>query len=115
MDMGGWSGLQYVTISGNSVTNIVTGTPGSTCANDADGTAMCSYACPPGYQKSQWPTTQGSTGQSVGGLLCGPDNKLHLTNKALSTQLCIEGTGGVSVENTLGSNVPICRTDYPGK
>jgi hypothetical protein len=115
MGLGGWSGIQIVQISGNVVTNIVTATSGQTCANTADGTAMCSYACPPGYQKSQWPSTQGSTGQSVGGLMCGSDGKLHLTNSGLSNKLCIPGTGAVSVKNTLSSNVAICRTDYPGK
>ncbi|MCJ1281270.1 hypothetical protein MMC26_000588 [Xylographa opegraphella] len=114
MGMGGWSGLQFVQFSGNAVTSIVTGTAGSTCASNSDGTAMCSYACPPGYQKSQWPEKQGSTGQSVGGIMCGPDGKLHLTNPGLSSKLCIQGSGLVSVHNTLGANVGICRTDYPG-
>ncbi|MCJ1414090.1 hypothetical protein MMC32_000415 [Xylographa parallela] len=114
MNMGGWSGLQYVQMNGNTVTSIVTGTAGSTCASNSDGTAMCSYACPPGYQKSQWPEQQGSTGQSVGGIMCGSDGKLHLTNPGLSSNLCIQGSGLVSVQNTLSTNVGICRTDYPG-
>jgi len=74
---------------------------------------MCSYACPPGYQKSQWPSTQGSTGQSVGGLYC-TGGKLKLTNSALSSSLCVEGTGNVQAQNNAGSVVSICRTDYPG-
>ncbi|KAK2836065.1 Secreted beta-glucosidase sun1 [Arthroderma sp. PD_2] len=74
---------------------------------------MCSYACPPGYQKSQWPSRQGSTGESVGGLECS-DGKLHLTHPELSKKLCIPGVGGVKVKNTLGQNVAVCRTDYPG-
>ncbi|MCJ1321874.1 hypothetical protein MMC15_007219 [Xylographa vitiligo] len=114
MNMDGWSGIQYVQISGNAVTSIVTGTAGSACASNSDGIAMCSYACPPGYQKSQWPEQQGSTGQSVGGIMCGPDGKLHLTNSGLSSTLCMQGSGLVSVQNTLGANVGICRTDYPG-
>ena len=107
--MGGWSGLQAVTISGNAVTNIVTGVSGQTCSEGM----MCSYACPPGYQKTQWPSTQGSTGQSVGGLSCS-GGKLHLTNSALSSSLCMEGTGNVYAQNNAGSVVAICRTDYPG-
>ena len=108
--LGGWSGIQYVTISGNTVSNIVTGIPGDVCKPGA----MCSYACPPGFQKSQWPTTQGSTGQSVGGLQCNSNGKLALTNPTLSRNLCIPGTGAAVVQNTLSTNAAICRTDYPG-
>jgi len=74
---------------------------------------MCSYACPAGYQKSQWPTSQGSTGQSVGGIQCS-NGKLHLTNPSLSSSLCIAGAGGVQAQNNAGGVVAICRTDYPG-
>jgi len=109
LGLGGWSGLQAVTISGESVSSIVTGVSGDTCV---DG-MMCSYACPPGYQKSQWPSTQGSTGQSVGGIKCS-GGKLYLTNSALSTSLCIAGVGGVEAQNDASGVVSICRTDYPG-
>ena len=84
-------------------------------ANFGSMTAMCSYACPAGYQKSQWPEAQGASAQSVGGLMCGTDGKLHLTNPGLSKKLCIEGTGLVNVQNNLNKNAAICRTDYPGK
>ena len=110
-NLGGWSGIQYVTIKGNIVTEIITAVP------EGDGCkpgAMCSYACPPGYQKSQWPSTQGSTGQSVGGLSCNSNGKLTLTNPGLSRNLCIQGTGAVTVQNKLSNNAAICRTDYPG-
>ncbi|KIX05429.1 uncharacterized protein Z518_06301 [Rhinocladiella mackenziei CBS 650.93] len=109
LGMAGWSGLQSVTIAGGAVTHIVTGISGDSCE---DG-MMCSYACPPGYQKSQWPSTQGSTGQSVGGLSCS-GGKLHLTNPDLSTSLCIPGVGGVQANNKASGVVAICRTDYPG-
>ena len=109
LQMGGWSGLQNVTISGDKVSDIVTGVRGDTCTEGF----MCSYACPPGHQKSQWPSVQGMTGQSVGGLSCS-GGKLHLTNPELSTSLCIPGTGGVQITNNAGSVVSICRTDYPG-
>jgi hypothetical protein len=109
LNMGGWSGLQAVTISGSTVSKIVTGVSGQSCVEGM----MCSYACPPGYQKTQWPSTQGSTGQSVGGLSCS-GGMLHLTNSALSTSLCMPGTGNVYAQNNAGSIVAICRTDYPG-
>jgi hypothetical protein len=74
---------------------------------------MCSYACPPGYQKTQWPEDQGATGQSVGGLYCNSEGFLELTRPSHS-KLCEEGAGGVFVRNELSSNAAVCRTDYPG-
>lgn len=109
LGMGGWSGLQSVTFGLSAITNIVTGVSGDACT---DG-MMCSYACPPGYQKSQWPSTQGATGQSVGGIQC-KNGKLYLTNPGLSSSLCIPGQGGVQATNNAGGVVAICRTDYPG-
>lgn len=109
--LGGWSGIQYVTIEGDSVTHIDTAVPGGEGCKPG---AMCSYACPAGYQKSQWPSQQGSTGQSVGGLSCNSNGKLSLTNPDLSKTLCIRGTGAVIVQNKLSNNAAICRTDYPG-
>ena len=110
-NLGGWAGIQYVTVEGESVTHIVTAVPGGRGCIPG---AMCSYACPPGYQKSQWPSTQGSTGQSVGGIQCNSDGKLSLTNPGLSKSLCIKGTGATTVQNKLSYNAAICRTDYPG-
>ncbi|KAK4240659.1 hypothetical protein C8A03DRAFT_13022 [Achaetomium macrosporum] len=82
-----------------------------------DGTCgpgmMCSYACPPGYQKTQWPVEQGARGQSVGGLWCNEEGKLELTRPKY-TKLCEPGEGGVYVRNELKKNSAICRTDYPG-
>ncbi|MCJ1376270.1 hypothetical protein MMC20_007512 [Loxospora ochrophaea] len=109
LGIGGWSGIQYVDIADGMVKDISTAISGQSCTEGA----MCSYACPAGYQKSQWPSTQGSTGQSVGGIAC-QDGKLRLTNPDLSKNLCIQGTGLVSVENQLNTNAAICRTDYPG-
>lgn len=109
LKMGGWIGIQKVSIANNFVQDIVTGISGDGCV---DG-AMCSYACPPGYQKAQWPAMQGATGQSVGGLECS-GGKLRLTNPDLSKSLCIRGTGGVKAQNKAGEVVSICRTDYPG-
>ena len=110
-NIGGWSGIQYITIEGNTVTHIDTAVPGGEGCKPG---AMCSYACPPGYQKSQWPSAQGATGQSVGGLSCNSDGKLALTNPGLSKKLCIPGTGAVTVQNKMSNNAAICRTDYPG-
>lgn len=110
LGLGGWSGIQYVSIVDQLVSSIVTAVTGDTCHSGA----MCSYACPAGYQKSQWPSTQGSTGQSVGGLECR-NGKLYLTNTDLSKKLCIEGVGGVQGHNKLDQEVAVCRTDYPGK
>lgn len=109
LGLGGWSGLQAVKIADGVVNHIVTGVSGESCSEGM----MCSYACPPGYQKSQWPSTQGATGQSVGGISCS-GGKLHLTNSGLSTSLCIPGVGGVEAKNSAGGVVAICRTDYPG-
>ena len=110
-NLDGWSGIQYVTVEGDAATHIVTAVPGGKGCIPG---AMCSYACPPGYQKSQWPSTQGATGQSVGGIQCNANGKLSLTNPDLSKTLCIKGTGATHVQNKLSSNAAICRTDYPG-
>ena len=108
LGLNGWAGLQSVTYSGSAISNIVTGVSGG-CQEGM----MCSYACPAGYQKGQWPNTQGATGQSVGGVQCkgGKLYKTHDTN----TQLCISGTGNVKGQNKMSDGVAICRTDYPGK
>ncbi|KAK4506705.1 hypothetical protein PRZ48_000438 [Zasmidium cellare] len=110
--LGGWTGVQSPGASGYSgYSNIMTVKSGGSCTEGS----YCSYACPPGYQKSQWPTTQGSTGQSVGGLKCS-GGKLHLTNPDLSKNLCMTGAEQVTilVQNKLSKNVAVCRTDYPG-
>ena len=111
LGLGGWSGIQAPGSSSGGFDNIKTGTSGSGCT---DG-SYCSYACPAGYQKSQWPSTQGATGQSVGGILC-EGGKLKLTNSGMSKSLCMKGAGQVNVQvnNQLGQSVSVCRTDYPG-
>jgi hypothetical protein len=74
---------------------------------------MCSYACPNGYQKTQWPQEQGLTGQSVGGLWCNDDGYLELTRPE-HKKICEPGAGGVFVRSELSGTAAICRTDYPG-
>ncbi|KUL87069.1 hypothetical protein ZTR_05719 [Talaromyces verruculosus] len=107
---GGWSGIQYPTYNSleTLVENIVTAVTGESCTEGA----FCSYQCPEGYLKSQWPSTQGATGQSVGGIKCS-GGKLVRTNTDYDT-LCIPGVQALSVKNTLSETVCICRTDYPG-
>ena len=116
LGLGGWSGVQSPGSASGGFSDIMTLTS-SQCSNGnccVEG-AYCSYACPPGYQKAQWPSTQGATGQSVGGIQCS-GGKLQLTNSGLSNTLCIPGASEVTVQiqNTLGQNVAVCRTDYPG-
>jgi hypothetical protein len=98
---GGW-------VKGVAIDNIVSPTSGG-CSPGM----MCSYACPPGYQKTQWPEEQGATGQSVGGLWCNDDGFLELTRPS-HTKICEPGAGGVFIKNELSTNAAVCRTDYPG-
>ncbi|EED15639.1 SUN domain protein (Uth1), putative [Talaromyces stipitatus ATCC 10500] len=109
-NIGGWSGIQYPTFNSLAtlVENIVTAVQGQSCTEGA----FCSYQCPEGYLKSQWPSTQGATGQSVGGIRCS-NGKLVRTNTNYDT-LCIPGVPALSVKNTLSEMVCLCRTDYPG-
>ncbi|KAL2199628.1 hypothetical protein P885DRAFT_30130 [Corynascus similis CBS 632.67] len=95
-------------IKGLSIDNIESPTSGG-CAPRM----MCSYACPPGYQKTQWPEEQGATGQSVGGLWCNDEGFLELT-RPNATKICEPGAGGVYVLNKLPGTAAVCRTDYPG-
>lgn len=96
MKYGGWTGIQ------------INGGAGDACV---DG-GLCSYACPAGYSKAQWPEIQPASGESHGGLLC-KNGKLYKTNSAYKS-LCVKGHGNVYVKNELSKSVPICRTDYPG-
>ncbi|KAJ3947693.1 Sperm-associated antigen 4 protein [Colletotrichum fioriniae] len=75
--------------------------------------SFCSYSCPVGYQKTQWPTAQGSTKQSIGGLYCNADGYLELSRPTKKT-LCEQGAGGVFIQNDLDDISCVCRTDYPG-
>lgn len=111
MELGGWSGIQYVTETNGVITDVANAIKGNRCKSGA----MCSYACPPGWQKTQWPTVPPAEGRSVGGLFCNDNNKLELTNPTLSKSLCMEGTGATRVENKLSLDAMICRTDYPGE
>lgn len=94
-----WTGIQETHVGGGAKPDCVEG-------------ALCSYACPPGYSKGQWPDFQPASGESHGGLLC-KGGKLYKTNSNVDT-LCQKGFGNVYVKNELEKSVPICRTDYPG-
>lgn len=96
----GWSGIQIGGANGDAA---------GTCPEGG----LCSYACPAGFSKSQWPASQPASGESHGGLLC-QGGKLRLTRPAYP-HLCQPGVGGVTVVNKLKQLVSICRTDYPGK
>ncbi|KAF4445088.1 murein transglycosylase [Fusarium austroafricanum] len=112
LKLGGWSGIQYCpdfSFSSKLIYQIDTAISGDGCKPGA----MCSYACPAGQQKTQWPAAQGSNKQSIGGLYCNKDGKLELTRDGYDT-LCEGGMGGVSIENDLDEQVVTCRTDYPG-
>ncbi|KAK5714159.1 Beta-glucosidase (SUN) [Elasticomyces elasticus] len=116
MGLGGWTGVQQPGDNNGGFSNIKTITKALVGDEGActEG-SYCSYACPAGYQKGQWPSTQGATGQSVGGIVC-QGGKLHKTNPDMSGSLCMPGTDKVTVlvKNNLSKNVAICRTDYPG-
>lgn len=74
------------------------------------------YQCAEGYDMAQWPEgAQGATGQSIGGLWCGLDNKLYLTRPQSTKKLCQKGAGNVKVVNKLSDKVSLCKTSYPGK
>jgi SUN family beta-glucosidase len=109
---GGWTGLQFVpnyTPADSAISYIVGGVAGDVCTKNA----FCSYACPPGYQKTQWPKAQGATLQSIGGLYCNANGMLELSRPEYPT-LCEEGAGGVWIQNDLDAESNVCRTDYPG-
>jgi hypothetical protein len=116
LGLGGWAGVQKPGQDGAAgYSDILTVTPAQ-CVGDnccLNG-SFCSYACPDGYLKWQWPSKQGATGQSVGGLSC-QNGKLYLSNPSQGT-LCAAGTSNVNVyvQNKMSKNVAICRTNYPG-
>lgn len=117
LNLGGWSGIQNPKNRGSGgyddIETVVSDQcSGSDCCSEG---MYCSYACPAGYQKSQWPDKQGATGQSVGGIQC-KNGKLHLTNPGMSNKLCMKGTDAVTikVQNKINKGVSVCRTDYPG-
>ncbi|KAG4433337.1 hypothetical protein IFR05_011186 [Cadophora sp. M221] len=112
LGLGGYTGVQITpsySIGAAAISYIETAISGGGCVKNS----FCSYSCGPGYQKAQWPASQGSTGQSIGGIYCNAQGKLELTRDGYKT-LCMAGVGGVKAQNKLSKNVAVCRTDYPG-
>ncbi|CCG82980.1 Cell wall synthesis protein psu1 [Taphrina deformans PYCC 5710] len=95
---GGYTGIQ----SGNSASPLCT-----------EPNALCSYSCQPGMMKTQWPVNQPADGQSRGGLLCGTDGMLYLSD-ASKPYLCEWGQNSAYVVSDLSQGVAVCQTDYPG-
>lgn len=98
---GGWT----VGVKMNNIVQPISGSP-------SPGT-FASYRCPDGFGKTQWPLEQGATGQSIGGLYCGEDNKLHLSDPDRK-KLCVKGAGGVKIKSKLNKVACACMTNYPG-
>jgi hypothetical protein len=116
--LGGWIGIQAPQADSaagyDDITTVPHGScPGGKCCQPG---SFCSYSCPTGYLKSSWPTKQGATGQSIGGLYCNTNGFLELADGAVAKTLCVKGTDKVTikVQNNLSVNQSICRTDYPG-
>jgi hypothetical protein len=113
LGLGGYTGLQFVPGfslgTSLSISSIITGISGQKCGAGS----FCSYACPPGYVKTQWSSAQGATLQSIGGLFCNSDGYLELS-RASNPILCQAGAGGVYIQNDLDQLVSTCQTDYPG-
>lgn len=107
LGMGGWASIQHPQDVGDAFDNIQDGTSG----NIQDGMYLA-YACPKGTLQRQWPSKQGATGQSVGGILC-QNGKLVKTNPDYNV-LCSPGVGNVQVQNKAGGSLAVCRTVYPG-
>lgn len=110
--LGGWTGVQKTpgySLSSKSISYIQTAVAGEGCTPGS----FCSYSCPAGYQKSQWPAAQGTSGQSIGGLYCNSNGKLELSRSSYK-QICTPGVGNIQIKNLHDKNVAVCRTDYPG-
>lgn len=116
--LGGWSGIQDPQYNGgDGFDNIRTVVKGS-CPDGSCCTAgtFCSYGCPNPYLKLSFPSKQGRTGQSVGGLYCNNNGYLEMADGSLGKTLCGQSSKSmtVKVQNNLSKSVSFCRTDYPG-
>jgi hypothetical protein len=116
--LGGWSGIQDPQYAGADGFDDITTVFKGSCS---DGTccttgSFCSYGCPNPYLKASFPSIQGRTGQSVGGLYCNKDGFLEMADGKIADTLCVQGSKhmGVKVQNKLSKSVSFCRTDYPG-
>lgn len=106
----GWSGIQLMEKQAAGDIRLANGDGVGECREGY----WCSYACPAGYSKAQWPESeQPANGESIGGLRC-ENGKLWLTRPHKSKKLCIAGADSTTIVNNLQKSVAICRTDYPG-
>ncbi|KAI1334734.1 beta-glucosidase-domain-containing protein [Xylariaceae sp. FL0016] len=112
LDFGGFSGIQYT--PNYSLGDLAISFIETAVGIPTSKKGFYSYACPEGYVKSQWPESQGNTGQSIGGLYCNGNGKLELTRGDVSKKLCEKGVGGVEIVNKMSEGTSFCRTDYPG-
>ena len=113
-NLGGWASVHA--FSHPNAHGRLVGLANQVNSNCFSGT-YCSYHCPAGMVKAQWPEThQGVNGESVGGLECR-DNLLFLTRAHASRKLCMEGSTAATawIENKLDQVVSICATNYPGE
>ncbi|CAN8098716.1 unnamed protein product [Discula destructiva] len=111
-----WAGYQHVGLSAYTLgqTAAISVDISEPLSGDASSGTFVGYACPAGYDAAQWPAAQGSSGQSIGGLWCGSDEKLYLTRSDTTSKLCQAGAGNVHVISKLSKDVYICKTWYPG-
>ncbi|TGZ81636.1 SUN-domain-containing protein [Ascodesmis nigricans] len=106
----GWSGIQLMEVQAAGDIRLANGDGVGECKEGY----WCSYACPAGYSKAQWPESeQPANGESIGGLKC-KNGKLWLTRPEKSKKLCAAGSGSTTLINKLNAGVAVCRTDYPG-
>lgn len=116
VDHSGWAGLLDVGVSAFTVGSTKAIASYSAPSGGLSAGMFGTYQCPEGYDMAQWPEeAQGATGQSIGGLWCGVDNKLYLTRPDSTKKLCQKGAGNVKVINKLSDKVSLCKTSYPGK
>jgi hypothetical protein len=111
--LGGWASVQA--FSGVNAQNRIVGLANQVNKNCFSG-SYCSYNCPAGMVKAQWPENQGEGGQSVGGLECRND-MLYLSRAHATRKLCVVPEKGPEayIRNDLDQVVSICATNYPGK
>jgi len=116
--LGGWSGIQDPRYNGGDGFDDIRTVVKGSCSDGSCCTAgsFCSYGCPNPYLKLSFPSKQGRTGQSVGGLYCNNNGYLEMADGSLGKTLCGQSSKSmtVKVQNNLSKSVSFCRTDYPG-
>jgi hypothetical protein len=111
----GWTSVQK--FSGKTPEGKLVGLANQVNAGCMPG-SYCSYNCPEGMLKAQWPEEhQGAGGESVGGLECRDNGYLYTSRPQVTRKLCDYGSTRASafIHNQLDQVVSICATNYPGK